>query len=372
LRPKNDRSSYFLARLSENMVGIDVPSGMLDRASTRSCGMEILSDVLRAVRLTGAVFFDVEATSPWASVTPATTEIASLVMPGVDHVIGFHTVLSGSCWAGLPDSPMLPLRLSENDVIIFPTGARHSMSSAPDLHTDPDYGAYYRPTDHPLPFFKEKGGGGAERARLACGYLGCDARPFNPLLDALPVLIHAPGQAGSTGWVGQLIRAALDESRARRPGSEIVLARLSELLFVEVIRSHIETLPEEARGWLSGLRDRHVGAALRLMHGRPDEHWTLEGLARGVGLSRSVFAERFTHYVGITPMHYLGRWRLQLGARLLESPGISIAEVAGEVGYESEAAFNRAFKKVMGTPPGLWRRRRAAPLQMAVAQAAMG
>ncbi len=139
-----------------------------------------------------------------------------------------------------------------------------------------------------------------------------------------------------------------------------MLARLSELLFVEILRGYLEALPEDAPGWLSGLRDRHVGAALRLIHGRPHEPWTLESLAREVGLSRSVFAERFTHYVHMAPMHYLGRWRLQLAARLLERPGINIARVAQEVGYESEAAFNRAFKKLTGHPPGAWRRTRGA------------
>jgi transcriptional regulator GlxA family with amidase domain len=206
----------------------------------------------------------------------------------------------------------------------------------------------------------QKDGGGTEYARLACGYLGCDARPFNPLLDALPVVVHAPGQVDRVGLVGRLIQAALDESRARRAGSEIVLARLSELLFVEVLRAHLDALPEEARGWLAGLRDRHVGAALRLMHARPAEPWTIEGLAREVGLSRSVFAERFAHYLGVGPIQYLIRWRLQLAARLLERSGVAIAQVAEEAGYESEAAFNRAFKKLTGSPPAAWRRSRVA------------
>ena len=176
----------------------------------------------------------------------------------------------------------------------------------------------------------------------------------------MPAVVHAPGQVDRVGLVGRLIQAALDESRARRAGSEIVLARLSELLFVEVLRAHLDALPEEARGWLAGLRDRHVGAALRLMHARPAEPWTIEGLAREVGLSRSVFAERFAHYLGVGPIQYLIRWRLQLAARLLERSGVAIAQVAEEAGYESEAAFNRAFKKLTGSPPAAWRRSRVA------------
>ena len=322
--------------------------------------MEILSDVLRAVRLTGAMFFDVEATAPWVAHTPPVGEIAGRIMPDSEHVMGFHAVLSGSCWAELPDDGLPPLPLGPGDVIILPTGARHITSSAPGLYVEPNLARYHRPADHPLPFVLHKDGGGTEQARLACGYLGCDARPFNPLLDALPAVVHARGGAGGLGLVRQLIQAALDESRARRAGSEIVLARLSELLFVEVLRGHLDALPEEARGWFAGLRDRHVGAALRLMHARPAEPWTVEGLAREVGLSRSAFAERFAHYLGVGPMHYLTRWRLQLAARLLERPGIAVARVAEEAGYESEAAFNRAFKRLTGSPPAAWRRSRAA------------
>jgi AraC-like DNA-binding protein len=285
-------------------------------------------------------------------------EIARAVMPEAEHVIGFHAMLSGSCWAELEGGAALALRLEAGDAVVIPSGVRHTMASAPGVQAEPDLALYHRPADRPLPIILRQGGEGAEKARFVCGYLGCDARPFNPLLDALPAIIHTRGQAGGAAWVGRLIEVAIEETRAQRAGSEIVLARLSELLFVEVLRGYLESLPAESRGWLAGLRDRHVGAALRLMHGRPSEPWTLEGLAQEVGLSRSVFAERFTQYVGMAPMHYLGRWRMQLAARQLERPGASIAAVAEEAGYESEAAFNRAFKKLMGSPPGAWRRSR--------------
>ena len=161
--------------------------------------------------------------------------------------------------------------------------------------------------------------------------------------------------------MAQLLRLAVDETGTRRAGGETVLAKLSELMFVEIVRRYIDGLPEDSPGWLSGLRDRHVGAALSLMHGRPAEPWTLDSLAREIGMSRTTFAERFTQYVGDSPMHYLGRWRLQVAAGLLERQGMNIAQAAAEVGYESEAAFNRAFKKEVGVPPGAWRRGRAAP-----------
>ena len=154
----------------------------------------------------------------------------------------------------------------------------------------------------------------------------------------------------------------MDESGHPRAGGGTVLAKLSELVFVEIMRRYIDALPEDSRGWLSGLRDRHVGAALGLMHARPAEAWTLDSLARAIGMSRTTFAERFVQYVGDSPMHYLARWRLQVAAGLLKRPGMNIARAAAEVGYESEAAFNRAFKKEVGVPPGVWRRGRSSAL----------
>lgn len=201
-------------------------------------------------------------------------------------------------------------------------------------------------------------GGSGEPARFLCGYLGCDARPFNPILDALPRLLHVRASTSEGNLTYELIRAALHESERRRAGGETILSKLSELMFLHALRQHIDVLPAESTGRLSGLRDRHVGRALHLMHGRPAERWTIDALAREVGLSRSAFAERFTELMGAPPMHYLGNWRLQLAAQLLEQNGMSIAQAAAEVGYESEAAFNRAFKKQVGVPPGSWRRSR--------------
>jgi AraC-like DNA-binding protein len=224
------------------------------------------------------------------------------------------------------------------------------MRSTPDL-------SMFAPPTTPLPFVYELGGGGAERVRIVCCFLGCDERPYNPLLTSLPTVIHLPaaGPQATTGWIGTLLSAAVRESGSARAGSENVLSRLSELMFVEAIRQYLETLPATQTGWLAGLRDPVVGQALATLHGQACETWTVERLARLVGLSRSVLAERFTEMVGHPPMQYLALWRMQLASRLLLDGG-HVAAVACAVGYESESAFSRTFKKLVGQAPAAWRR----------------
>jgi AraC-like DNA-binding protein len=320
--------------------------------------MDVLSDVLRAIRLNGAIFFDVELHSPWVTETPNAAAIAGSVMPEAQHVISFHSVLEGACWAQLVDGSKPALRLNAGDIVVFPIDDQHALSSSAGMRAPPDLAMYYRPADRALPFVIAQGGG-AESCHFVCGYLGCDVRPFNPLLSALPRMFHSTeSSGGGQDWLTNLVRQGVKESESGRAGGETILAKIAELMFVEVLRQHIDGLAEGSPGWLSGLRDRDVGKALRLIHGRPAAPWTLEALAREVGLSRSVFSERFAHYVAVSPMNYLARWRLQLAARLLERPGVSVAQAGSEVGYESEAAFNRAFKKYVGTPPGAWRKGR--------------
>jgi AraC-like DNA-binding protein len=315
---------------------------------------DVLSDVLRAIRLTGAVYFDFDLSSPWVAEAPPSREIAGTVMPGAQRVIEYHLLARGTCWGHvIGQEPML---LREGDLIVFPQGDAHVLSSAPGMRAAPDMSAFARPST-PLPIMYELGGGGPERARVVCGFLGCDERPYNPLLTALPKVIHLSAAAShaTSGWLGTLLNIAVKESGSSRAGGENVLARLSELLFVEAIRRYIETLPPAETGWLAGLRNPIVGQALAALHGEPREAWTVDRLARLVGLSRSVFAERFTEMVGQPPMQYLALWRMQLASRLLVEGG-HVAAVAGAVGYESEAAFSRAFKKLVGQAPATWRR----------------
>jgi AraC-like DNA-binding protein len=315
---------------------------------------DVLSDVLRAVRLTGAVYFDFELSSPWVAEAPPSRDIAAKVMPGAQRVIEYHLIARGTCWGHAIGQE--PMQLREGDLILFPQGDPHVLSSAPGMRAEPDMTVFARSTT-PLPLVYELGGGGPERARVVCGFLGCDERPYNPLLTALPNVIHLSAAAphGSPGWLGTLLNIAVSESGGARAGSENVLARLSELMFVEAIRRYIEMLPPAESGWLAGLRDPVVGQALAALHGTADEPWTVERLARLVGVSRSVFAERFTEMVGQPPMQYLALWRMQLASRLL-AEGRVVAAVADAVGYESEAAFSRAFKKLVGQGPAAWRK----------------
>ncbi len=317
---------------------------------------DVLSDVLAAVRLTGSVYFDFDLKAPWVAEAPPSREVASRVMPGAERVIEFHLMAQGECWAHAIGQPAV--RLREGDLIVFPQGDAHVLSSAPGMRAATDVSLYLRPST-PLPIIREWGSGDShgQPARIVCCFLGCDERPYNPLLSALPRTIHleAADPAASTQPLATLFGMAADEARRNRPGGENVLSRLSELMFVEAIRRHLERLPSTEMGWLAGLRDPVVGRALSALHGDPRTAWTVEGLARVVGLSRTVFAERFTEMVGHPPMQYLTLWRMQLASRLLVDGG-SVAEVSMAVGYESEPAFSRAFKKVVGQAPGTWRK----------------
>ncbi|MEO8181979.1 MAG: AraC family transcriptional regulator [Deltaproteobacteria bacterium] len=317
---------------------------------------DTLSEVLRAVRLTGAVFFAVDAAMPWVAEAPPAREIGPHIMPGVQHVIEYHVVTAGSCWGGVVGET--PLRLETGDVIVFPQGDAHVLSSAPGMRGIQEKESYEQVATSRLPISIKIDGGGAQHTELICGFLGCDARPFNPLLATLPRVIHVPRRPGDDGMLEQLIRLALAESTARSAGSECVLARLSELLFVEIVRRHVSTLPSENVGWLAGLRDESIGRVLGKLHDRPAHGWSLEELAREVGVSRSVLAERFSHLVGMPPMQYLAQWRMQLAATLLSSTSQTLAEIAERVGYGSEAALSRAYKRWVGVAPADWRRAR--------------
>jgi len=338
------------------------PSGLLARPDLMS--QDVLSDVLRTVRLRGAVFYHVTGKGRWAAEAPPSQAIAAAVMPEAEHVIEYHALVSGQCWAALVGQS--PARLSSGDVVLFPHGDAHVVSSAPGMRADPNVGWYYEAKAEQLPFrvaYDSVGPSVGEApkaesdATLVCGFLGCDVRPFNPLISALPRMLHLRGEAGGA-WITQFMQHAVTESSAKRPGGEAMLARMSEMMFVDAVRRFVDGLPPESTGWLAGLPDRHVGRALAVMHERPAHPWTIDDLGREAGLSRSALHQRFVQLIGQPPMQYLTNWRMQVASGLLRNTNATVAAVALDVGYDSEAAFARAFKRLVGVPPATWRRDR--------------
>jgi AraC-like DNA-binding protein len=327
---------------------------------------DTLSDLLRAVRFRGVFFYHVHGISPWVAESPPAREILSAIHPGADHMIEFHGIVEGSCWGAIAGEP--GHRLEAGDVILFPQGDAHVMSSAPGMRAPiVDMERYFSPRPPQLPYALSMNEAGAteghtdgppsDGATLVCGFLGLDSRPFNPLIASLPrVLRISRNTLGADSWVTGILRAVVTESSARRPGGEAVLERMSEMLFVEVLRRYVDSLPEEQTGWLAGMRDPAVGRALSLMHEKPSEAWTVERLSESAGLSRSSLHERFVHFIGQPPMQYLTQWRMQVASGMLRDSEAKLLEVAMDVGYESEAAFSRAFKRVAGVSPGAWRK----------------
>jgi len=323
-----------------------------------------LSDVLRTLRLTGAVFFLWDVSWPCATPIPAGRAIAPIVLPGAQQIVSYHIVTEGECWGSLIGGP--PVRLTAGDILLIPHGDAYVIASSAQLcsgvevETEPALDFFRQMAAGELPLVVAEGGGGDTVTHLICGFLGCDVRPFNPALAALPPLAHLPPPADpSRERLQSLIEYALAEAQRPRAGGLCVLLRLAELMFVEAVRRCLTEAPAAQSGWLAGLRDPVVGRALTLLHRKPTAAWTLELLAGEVGVSRSRLAECFTRYVGQPPMLYLTQWRLQLAARMLADGSGKVAAVAREVGYESEAAFSRAFKRFAGVPPARWRREAA-------------
>jgi AraC-like DNA-binding protein len=320
---------------------------------------DVLSDVLRTVRLSGAMLFLVDATEPWRSHAPEARAFAPQVMPKAQHLVSYHIVVSGRCWAGLQGEPLQPL--AEGDGLVVPHGDAYVLASHPDAppgHGDDDAVTFFRAmaAGELAPVVSE-GGGGRERTSFICGFLGCDARPFNPILWALPRAIHLRRVTQPGDRLSHLLAYATAELRERGPGQRDVLLRLSELMFVEVVRRHLASAGIEATGWLAALRDPLIARVLARLHAQPAHAWTLDSLSESVGASRSKLAERFVQLVGQPPMQYLAGWRMQLATRLLAEHSMKVRAIADAVGYASEAAFSRAFKKHTGLAPQLWRRR---------------
>jgi AraC-like DNA-binding protein len=307
-----------------------------------------LSDVLRAVRLTGAYFYMVEATEPWSVLTVEAKKLVPRIHPSADHLVSYHILVSGTCWGGVAGQEQT--LMEPGDAIVFPQGNANFLSSVQSRLANAMTLAAV-PARYPNSVTLNSGPGA--KATFVCGFLGCDLRPYNPLLSALPRQIIARGVAGD--WLAEFPRHVVAESREPKPGSETMLTRMAELMFVEVVRRHVASLGASETGWLAGLGDAVVGPALRAMHERPEHAWTLNELAHEIGASRTVLVERFSALVGVPPMQYLTQWRLQLAADQLARGSAKVAAIGAKVGYESEAAFSRAFKRATGQSPSAWR-----------------
>lgn len=327
---------------------------------------DTLSDLLRSVHLRGVLFFHVDCVEePWVVEAPMASMIKSAIMPDSEHLMEYHVLIQGSCWAGVVGD--IPVEMHQGDVIVFPHGDAHVVSSIPGLRAEPDIDFYAQARPPQLPFMLNQNKGSANspkvlqpfQTNILCGFFGCDSRPFNPLLASLPKMIHMRASDINTdNWIANFSNLAKAESTGKRPGGEAVLERMSEMMFIDLLRDYLEKLPDEHSSWLAGLRDRYIGRVLSLIHEQPAKEWTLDQMASKVGLSRSAFHERFVRFIGLTPIQYLSNWRMQIASRLLTQSNATIASVAVEIGYDSEAAFSRAFKRLLGVPPSVWRRQR--------------
>lgn len=314
--------------------------------------MDALSETLRVVRLIGAIFINGRFTAPWCYQSPHADSAAPFLEPDAERVVIFHLITEGNCYVELDGQT--PVRLTAGDAVIFPQGHAHRMTSEPGLAAAS--GARLDVVLARRPRQLAYGGGGAV-TRLVCGYLASDARLARMLLAGLPPLVKVNVRGSNAGaWLEASLRYALSEARSPRPGGAGVLAKLAEVLFIEVLRVYMNEQGDGRTGWLAGVGDRIVGAALSALHKNPAKPWTLEELAQEASTSRSVLAARFAHLVGSSPMQYLMQWRMLLAANLLCRSNAPLARIAEEVGYQTDTAFSRAFRREYGVPPAAWRR----------------
>ena len=314
--------------------------------------MDAFSDVLRVIRLVGGVFLEAELTAPWCIDGKISTDHCKPFLVTPRYVIAYHFVARGGMQLRIDGAEAVSVR--EGEIVMLPNNDAHRFGSDLNAHAVAAPKVVQPPP--PGTMSRISFGGGGEATQLLCGFLGAETS-FEPLRSALPPLLKLDVRTTASGaWIESSFRFAVSEIASGRVGSTTVLAKLSELLFVEAVSRYVASLPAERRGWLAGLRDPQIGRALTLMHAQPTDDWTAESLALKVGMSRSVFAERFTSLVGQPPMQYLTLWRMHIAAQRLREGRGGVAQIAFAVGYESEAAFSRAFKRHFGTSPGGWRK----------------
>ena len=331
-------------------------SGFLPKTSkSREAGaMDALSEVLKIVKLRGALFFNAEFSAPWCVASSQSSQVAPLLCPGADHVIIYHYLADGRAYAQLPGGKRRDL--GPGDVVIFPHGDAHILGNGEGKAAD-SLKTFAKNLSNGLKVVRH--GGGGELTKFVCGFMACDPSLSEILLAALPAMFVVNIADDSAGkWLANSIQFSVRDAGEPATGGDVVLGKLSEVLFIETLRRFIRDLPDQQKGWLAGARDPVIGQALALLHKNSAHPWTIANLAHQVGVSRTRFAERFRHFLGEPPIAYLARWRLKLAAEILTSSNANVGEVAAEVGYASEAAFNRAFKREFGCPPAQFRRSR--------------
>jgi AraC-like DNA-binding protein len=318
--------------------------------------MDALSEALVAVHMTGAIFFRMECTAPWAFEVPPLSDVAPVLSPGTERLVSYHLMTEGKATARFGETDVA---IAAGDVLVIPHGDGHRVSNGRPARVAGNGSALDRYLAG-TPSLVRMGGGG-EPTRFVCGFFGCERHADRLFLSGLPQVIKVNLRQDARGrWLEGSIRHLVGEAESGRPGGSVLLSKMAEALFIETLRRYMEQLPPEQTGWLAAARDPVVGAAIAAMHRAPGEPWTIDALAEEAGASRTVLVERFATYLGEAPLAYLTRWRLQLAARRLVSSRDTVLQVALDVGYASEAAFSRAFRREFGMPPGRHRRTLAA------------
>lgn len=315
---------------------------------------DVLSDLLASMHLSGVVLFRTEFREPWGLLSPNAEQMARLLPFRTEYIIPFHIVAAGGCWVDVKETQRV--WLEAGDAVLLPYGDQHGLRGQQAAEKVPAEDLL------PAPPWPERllvaHGGDGGRTDIICGFLQCDELLFHPLLRYLPVLMPVkPGQEPANAWLAATIRHTIEEAGRGDPGRRTMLSRLTELMFVEILRAHMRGLSSDDIGWFAAVNDPVVGQALRWLHAAPLDAWSVDLLARRVGVSRTVLAERFKHFLATPPMQYLSAWRLQLAAQRLKTSTMPIKAVAESAGYETEAAFSRAFKRHFGAAPGDWRKR---------------
>jgi AraC-like DNA-binding protein len=314
--------------------------------------MDALSEALVSVRMTGAIFYRAECSSPWCYAVPPLRDYAHVLAPGTERVVSYHLITEGRAVARFGDGHEVPM--TAGDVIIIPHGDPHVISNGRGpavVNAEGNLDRYLAGDLSTLQI-----GGGGEATRFVCGYFGCERQAERLFLSGLPMVIKINVREDEAGnWLEHSIRHLVTEGGEERPGRAVLLSKMAEALFIEALRRYMQQLPPEHTGWLAAARDEIVGVALAAIHRAPARSWTLDSLAAAASTSRSVLTERFSRFLGQSPLGYVAMWRLQLAARRLLTSRDTVLRVALEVGYESEAGFIRAFKREFGLPPAKYR-----------------